>query len=200
MPPHSDASTGRRNAPFPKEPSSVNRLPKLLLLAALLLVGVGVVLSLVQPFGLGDEEAGTETAQPDLTETETETETGGDDATETETATAAPSTTAADAATTTSDPDTTATTTAGVPSDDTTPTTTGGAAAPSTTVAPSTSVPVTTTTTRPSSAVSGGSGLDGEAGLPADLEDGLADTGGTSVVGGALVLALAGLALRRRTT
>ena len=178
----------------------MNRLPKLLLLAALLLVGVGAVLALVQPFGLGDEEAGTETAQPDVTDTETETGTETGTGTETDAGTDVD----ADSSSTT-DPDTTATTGAGVPSDDTTSTT----GAPSTTAAaPVTSTPgtpTTTPTTRPSGAVGaggseagGGSGLDDEVALPADLRDGLADTGGTSVVGAALLVGLAGLAVRRR--
>ena len=49
----------------------MKRLPNLLLVAALLLIGVGLVVALVQPGNLGDDDAGTETAQPYVTETET---------------------------------------------------------------------------------------------------------------------------------
>ena len=170
--------------------------PKLLLAAALLLVALGVGLAVLQPGGLGDDDAGTQTAQPAVTETETESDTETD--TETETATDGEGTDGqVDAGGIGNDGgDTTTTTTTAA-----TPTTAGGSAAPTTTAAaPSTTAAPTTSTTRPVGSV-GGSGLDGvdDEVAAADTEDGLANTGGTSAIGTVLVLGLAGLLLRRRT-
>jgi cytoskeletal protein RodZ len=158
----------------------VTPLPKLLLAAALLLGAVGLVVALVQPGGLGDDDGGTETAQPERSETETETETDVEAGTENDTT----STTASDGTTSTS-------------------TTASSGAAPTTTVAAGADgTAPTTTTTRPSGSGGsiGGSGLDGDRNVPRDLEDGLAATGGTSAIGTAVLIGLAGLALRRRTT
>ena len=162
--------------------------PKLVLAAALLLVALGVGLAVLQPGSLGDDDAGTQTAQPAVTETETETETD----TEVETGTETDGQVGAGGIDT---PDDTTTTVVTTTTAATTPTTAGGsAAAPTTTAAaPSTS------TTRPAGSV-GGSGLDGsDDDVAADTEDGLANTGGTSTIGTVLVLGLAGLVLRRRT-
>lgn len=167
-------------------------LPKLLMAAALLLGSVGLVVAIVQPGDLGGDDGDTETAQPALTETETETETATDTESDTET----------DPGTETGD-ETTTSTTAADSTSSTTPTST-----PTTPSDPETSN--TTTTTQPSGSIgvgsgsggsaSGGSGLDGDRGLPSDLEDGLANTGGTSAIGTAVLIGLAGLALRRRST
>jgi len=155
----------------------VHPLSKLLLALALLLAGVGVVLAVVRP---GDLDGATEAAGPGATEPDDRTTTTVDGSTTTTTADDGGTTT------TTGDGGTTTTTTTTTVGDGTTPTTSGGVA-------------TTTTTTTVAGGAGGGSGLagGGSAG-PSDLEDGLADTGGESLLAASVVLALVALALPRR--
>jgi hypothetical protein len=159
----------------------VNSPSKLLLAAALLLGVVGIGLAILRPGELGDD-ASTETAQPGVTEPE-DTTTTSTTAVPT-TATMSPTTAAGDGDGETS----------GAGESDTT-TTSAHAAATSTTPAPP-------APGGPDSGArtggTGGTGIDGGTAPPADLADGLADTGGTSLLGAAMLLALAGLVVRHR--
>jgi len=157
-------------------------MSKLLLVVALLLGVVGVGVAVVQPGDLGGSD--TETAGPATTTSPTAVEdapgttsTTASDEVELTTSSSAPSTTAAPSAIA-PDGGTAATTT--VP--------TGSSGAPGAGSAGGS----------PGGAGSGGSGLDGGSAGPSDLEDGLADTGGTPLLGAAVGLAAVALALPRR--
>jgi len=154
----------------------VNPLSKLLFVAALLLAVVGLGVAVVQPGDLGDE-ASTETAQLDATTTSTTTNS---------TTTSPPSST--------SSPTTSSPTTSVAGDAEETPTPPGGDADGA-----SGDGAADDDVVAGDGSTDGGSGLAGGDDAPADTEDGLAATGGTSMVGAALAAALAGLALRRRS-
>jgi len=160
-------------------------MSKLLLVVALLLGVVGVGVAVVQPGDLGGSD--TETAGPATTTSPTAVE----DAPGTTSTTASDEVELTTSSSTTSAPSTTAAPSAIAPD--------GGTAATTTVPTGSSGAPgAGSAGGSPGGAGSGGSGLDGGSAGPSDLEDGLADTGGTPLLGAAVGLAALALALPRR--
>ena len=157
------------------------QLRRPLLAVALLVLLAGLVLVVVQPGNLGDDDESALQDGTDPTTSSTEPE-DGDPST---------ATTAEPGDTTTSAGGQTTTSAAGQ--------TTTSAAGQTTTTAAAGGGVTTTTTTATGGSSDPGSGL-GSSGAPrpADTADGLADTGGESLIVAGLAMGAAGLAMRRR--